>query len=421
APVTKAARLLRSADEIAGAALESGRTALAAPTAPVYLGVPTDLLSAEAAAAGLTTVMAPVPDPPPLRHAAELLTRAERPLIWAGGGALRAEAGPAVGDLALKLAAPVVTTYMGRGLLAPDHPCAVPGPVHAPEIGALWDEADVVLAVGTDLDGTNTQNWKMPAPPTLIAVNLDETEASKNYAADVALIGDARSVIEQLVRRVDARPGLPELERRLSRIGAEVEAWVRDDEPGAADLLEVMHRALPKDAVVVTDMCIPGYWLGGYWRVPAPRKLAYPLGWGTLGFGFPASLGAALAGAGPTVCVCGDGGFMYACGELATVVQERIPVTIVLVDDGGYGMLRFDQILAGEEPFGVDLLTPDFAALAASFGLTSMRADGFGPEFEEALRTAIAAQEPRMIVVRASLKPPPTTSPRWYRKDPPQP
>jgi acetolactate synthase-1/2/3 large subunit len=107
---------------------------------------------------------------------------------------------------------------------------------------------------------------------------------------------------------------------------------------------------------------------------------------------------------------------MYACGELATVMQERIPLTIVLVDDGGYGMLRFDQLLAGEEPFGVDLLTPDFAALAGSFGLPSARVDGFGPAFEQALRDSIAAGEPRMILVRASLKPPPTTSPRWYRK-----
>jgi acetolactate synthase-1/2/3 large subunit len=165
---------------------------------------------------------------------------------------------------------------------------------------------------------------------------------------------------------------------------------------------------------VVTDMCIPGYWLAGYWQVPAPRKLAYPLGWGTLGFGFPASLGTAMAGTGPTVCVCGDGGFMYACGELATVVQERIPVTIVLVDDGGYGMLRFDQKQAGEDPFGVDLFTPDFAALAGAFGVPSTRVEGFGPEFEQALARSIDGGEPDMIIVRASLKPPPTTSPRWY-------
>jgi thiamine pyrophosphate-dependent acetolactate synthase large subunit-like protein len=417
-PVTKAARMLAGAQEIAGASLDSGRVALSAPTGPVYLGVPTDLLSEEATAAEPVArdVQISAPDAGALDHAVELLSRAERPLIWAGGGALRAGAGPLVGELARRLAAPVLTTYMGRGLLAPDHPCAVPGPVHSPEVGALWDEADVVLAIGTDFDGTNTQNWKLPAPPALIAVNLDATEASKHYPADVALIGDACDVLQKLVPLVEARAGLPELERRLAEIGRQLDAWLGDDEPGAADLLDVVHRALPSDAVVVTDMCIPGYWLGGYWRVPAPRKLGYPLGWGTLGFGFPASLGAALAGAGPTVCLCGDGGFMYACGELATVMQERIPLTIVLVDDGGYGMLRFDQVLAGEEPFGVDLLTPDFAAFADSFGLPSTRVDGFGSEFEQALRDAVGSGEPAMILVGASLKPPPTTSPRWYRK-----
>jgi thiamine pyrophosphate-dependent acetolactate synthase large subunit-like protein len=419
-PVTKAAQMLADAGEIGPAAMAAGATALTAPTGPVYLGIPTDLLSKEASADPPAPESPPPepaqPDPALLERAADMLARAERPLIWAGGGALRAGAGPVIGELARKLAAPVLTTYMGRGVLAPDHPCAVPGPVHSPEVGALWDEADVVLAIGTDFDGTNTQNWKLPAPPALIAVNLDETEASKNYAADVALIGDAESVLAKLVPRVEARPGLRDLERRLAQIGAEVSAWLYDDEPGAAALLEVVHRALPPDTVVFTDMCIPGYWLGGYWRVPAPRKLGYPLGWGTLGFGFPASLGAALAGVGPTVCLCGDGGFMYACGELATMLQERIPLTIVLVDDGGYGMLRFDQVLAGEEPFGVDLLTPDFAALAGSFGLPSTRVPGFGPEFEQALRESVAANEPRMILVRASLKPPPTTSPRWYRK-----
>jgi acetolactate synthase-1/2/3 large subunit len=419
-PVTKAARLVESADEIGPAVLESGLLALTAPTGPVYLGVPTDLLSAEvttsAPASPAPAGAAPEPPSEALDEACRLLAQATRPLIWAGGGALRAGAGPLVGELALKLAAPVLTTYLSRGLLAPEHPCAVAGPVHAREVGALWDEADVVLAIGSDFDGTNTQNWRMPAPPALVSINVDEAEASKNYRSDVTLVGDARAVLELLVPRVSPREGLAELERRLTAIGSEVSEWVRADDEHAAGFLDVIHRALPADAVVVTDMCIPGYWLAGYWLVPEPRKLGYPLGWGTLGFGFPAALGAALAGAGPTVCVCGDGGFMYACGELATVVQERIPLTIVLVDDGGYGMLRFDQRLSGEEPFGVDLVTPDFAALAGSFGVPATIVEGFGGEFEHALRGSVAAGEPRMIVVHASLKPPPTTSPRWYRK-----
>ena len=418
-PVTKAARLVGSAKEIGDAAMESGAAALTAPTGPVYLGIPTNLLS-EPVSTRPMPLLAPRPRPAlpseAVERACELLANAERPLIWAGGGALRAGAGPAVGELALKLAAPVVTTYMGRGLLPPEHPCAVPGPVHAREIGDLWDDADVVLAIGTDFDGTNTQNWQMPEPPALIGVNVDEADANKSYRCDVTLVGDARIVVEELLPRVKPRSGVSELERNLADIGSEVSAWIENDDEQAARFLEIVHRALPPDAVVVTDMCIPGYWLGGYWKVPRPRKLVYPLGWGTLGFGFPASLGACLADAGPTVCVIGDGGFMYACGELATVVEARTPLTIVLVEDGGYGMLRYDQIQSGEEPFGVDLVAPDFEAFAASFRVPATVIDGFGPEFEQELRRSIASGEPEMLVVRASLKPPPTTSPRWYRR-----
>lgn len=418
-PVTKAVRELVSSREIAAAVLDCGLIARAAPTGPVYLGVPTDLLSMEVSSRPMA-ISPPAASSEPsedvIERACELLADAERPLIWAGGGALRADAGSLVGELALRLAAPVITTFMGRGLLPPGHPCAVPGPAHAMEVGRLWDEADVVLAIGSDFDGSNTQNWQMPQPPTLISINLDEAEANKNYESEVTLVGDARTVLEQLLPRTTARDGLPELERRLTAIGSEVAAWIAGDDKHAQRFLEIMHRALPEAAIVVTDMCIPGYWLAGYWQAPKPRKLAYPLGWGTLGFGFPASLGACLADAGPTLCVIGDGGFMYACGELATVVEARIPLTIVLVDDGGYGMLRFDQNRAGEEPFGVDLVRPDFAVLASSFGVPANTIEGFGPEFEAELGRSLAAGEPRMIVVHAALKPPPTTSPRWYRR-----
>ncbi|MBS1869323.1 MAG: thiamine pyrophosphate-binding protein [Actinobacteria bacterium] len=417
-PVTKAATLVGAAEQIGATTLAAGRGALAAPAGPVYVGVPTDLLVQEVAAP-LAEPPAPgadAPDVASLERAAELLASAARPLIWAGGGALRAGAGQAVGALAERLAAPVVTTFQGRGLLAPDHPCAVPGPIHAEQVGTLWDEADVVVAIGTDFDGMMTQNWLMPAPPSLIAINVDEREAGKNYPADVALVGDAARVVDALVPRVATRPGLPALRRRLRELSEAVAAAVAADEPQATALLDVMARCLPADAVVVADMCIPGYWLAGYRQVPAPRKLAYPVGWGTLGFAFPASLGAALAGAGPVVCVTGDGGFLFACGELATAVQEAIPVTVVLVDDGGYGMLRFDQQHAGDEPFGVDLARPDFAALAESFGVPATTVEGFGESFATALTEGIGAGGPRMIVVNARMKPPPTTSPRWYRR-----
>jgi thiamine pyrophosphate-dependent acetolactate synthase large subunit-like protein len=418
-PVTKAARRLDAADQIGAAVLDAASTALAAPSGPLYLGVPTDLLSRAVPSAPLNAASPPAPadvSSVDLERAAKLLDGADRPLIWAGGGAIRSGAGSLVGELALKLAAPVITTYMGRGLIPPEHPCAVPGPVHAKEVGVLWDEADVVLAIGTDLDGMMTQNWLMPQPPTLIGVNVVAADACKNYSCDLVLVGDARLVLERLVPRTAPRNRLSSLQRRLTAIAGQVASSVAADDEQAAEFLEIVERVLPPEAILVVDMCIPGYWLGGYRRVPLPRKLAYPMGWGTLGFGFPASLGAALAGAVPTVCVSGDGGFLFACGELATVMEGAIPVTIVLVDDGGYGMLRFDQERTGDEPFGVDLVGPDFEALAHSFGLPATTIDGFGPQFEEALRRSIASGQAQMIVVRAALNPPPTTSPRWYRR-----
>ncbi len=420
-PVTKAARTLTSAAEIPEAVGAGSALALTASTGPVYLGIPTDFLSqpvAEAPAPLVAPAPSATPSPAELAEAVRLLRAARRPLVWAGGGALRAEAGPAVADLAERLAAPVVTTYMGRGLLPPEHPCTVPGPVHAPEVGVLWDEADVVLALGTDFDGMMTQNWLMPPPRTLVSVNVDAAEAGKNYPSDVTLVGDVREVARALSDGLPAGAPTAAVAARLSAVGQAVGDAVLADEPQATQLLDALERVLAPDTVVVADMCIPGYWIGGYRRVPLPRKLLYPVGWGTLGFAFPASLGAALAGAGPTVCVTGDGGFLFACGELATLVEAAAPVVVVLVDDGGYGMLRFDQQHAGDEPFGVDLVRPDFQALAEAFGVAATTVHGFGEEFRRSLAEALDARAPRVVVVKARLKPPPTTSPRWYRRAP---
>ncbi len=218
-----------------------------------------------------------------------------------------------------------------------------------------------------------------------------------------------------LLPRVPERDGLEALESRLRGIRADVREQLEAEHPTELAFLDGFARAAG-DAVVVADMCIAGYWLGGFHPVPRPRALAYPVGWGTLGFAFPAALGPALAGIGPVVSVSGDGGFLFACGELATMAQERIPLTAVIVDDGGYGMLRFDQVHAGDATFGVDLHTPDFAALARSFGIEAETVEGLGEDFEAALARHVAMDAPSVLVATAQLTPPPTTSPRWYRK-----
>lgn len=429
-PVTKAVLEASDPAELGALARRACELALAPPARPVWLQVPADLLRAEteersgaerslaepARAAAEPLAAAPSEPEPPgaaAHAAAAALGRAERPLVWAGGGAVADGAGPAVAALARRLGAPVLTTFSARGLLG-DDPLAVGLPPHVPEAGGLWDAADAVVAVGSDLDGMSTQNWGQPQPPLLVAVNVDPADATKSYAVDHVLAGTAAAGCEALTAALGDGPArrpwadLDDLRER---------AWarLRAEHPAALAFLDAVAAALPPSAVVVADMCIPGYWLAGFHRVPEPRRLQYPMGWGTLGFAFPAALGAACSGAGPVVAVCGDGGFLFACGELATAAQERLPVTVVVVDDGGYGMLRFDQRRTGAEPSGVDLRTPDFALLAQAFDVHAEQVDGLGAAFADALARHVADDEPSLLAVRAALAPPPTTSPRWYR------
>ncbi|MEA2482243.1 MAG: 5-guanidino-2-oxopentanoate decarboxylase [Thermoleophilaceae bacterium] len=417
-PVTKAQLRASAAGEIEAVVGSALQVAQAAPSRPVYVEIPTDLLVAESESrSGSDTItVGSNPGEDEIAAAAGMVSRAERPLIWAGGGAMRADAGEAVGDLARRLAAPVVTTYQGAGLLGREHPCDVGLSPFVPECGRLWDDADLVIAIGTDLDGTSTQNWAQPQPPKLLAINVDAADAAKNYRADLVLAGDARDVTSALAAQVPERGGTAGLASHLEQLREQT--WLRLDaeEPEATQFLRSVARALPDDAVVVCDMCIPGYWLGGFYRPPQPRHLLYPLGWGTLGCGFPQGLGAALAGSGPAVSFSGDGGFLYAVGELATMAQEEIPLTAVVVDDGGYGMLRYDQKVKGDPIYGVDLKTPDFEALAGTFGIEAQTVEGLGDEFGAALAQHVRSGRPSMLVAKAGLDPPPNTSPRWYRR-----
>jgi acetolactate synthase-1/2/3 large subunit len=231
----------------------------------------------------------------------------------------------------------------------------------------------------------------------------------------VIVEADAAAALAALAELVPESRGLEALAGRLASIGEATAAGLRDSDPEAAEFLSIVSAALPDEAILVCDMCIPGYWLGGFHNPAAPRKLSYPLGWGTLGCAFPQGLGAALAERGPAVSVSGDGGFLFACGELATAAQERIPLTAVVVDDGGYGMLRFDQDRRGDPREGVDLVTPDFTSLAGSFGVRAEAVAGLGAAFGEALERHLALDEPSLLVAAAALGPPPNTSPRWYR------
>src|SRR4051812_5075490 len=257
APVTKATHRALSPELVAPAAAAAIAEAAAEPARPVYLEIATDLLAAELpdVARAAPVAAAPTADGE-LDDAVARLIEAERPLLWVGGGARGARA--AVGGLAEQLAAPVLTTYGAAGVLAPAHPCRVGMPPHVAPAGALWDEADVVVAIGSDLDGVQTQNFLMPQPPGLIAINLDGADAAKNYRVDCLLEGDAGRVAAALAERLPPRGGIDGVADRLHEVRAEACAEL---DGRALRFLDAMRFAVPDDAVVVADMCIPGYWL----------------------------------------------------------------------------------------------------------------------------------------------------------------
>jgi thiamine pyrophosphate-dependent acetolactate synthase large subunit-like protein len=406
-PLAKAVFTPRSAAEVAATLDEAAAAAMRHPRGPVYMDVPADVLGHEAVTSpDRAPWFEPFPIDAELDAAAALLADA-RVVIWAGGGAVDAE--PSVAVLAEHLGAPVVASYLGRGVPPTAHPCAVGMPPHEPEVAELIGSADVLLAVGGDLDGMNTRNWAMPRPPLLVA--LDATAPPEpEWAADATVTGRLGDGLRGLRDRLPARPPWAPPD-----VGARVRARLAAD-PLSAEamaLVAAVEAVRTDETVLVCDMAVAGYWVGGYAGAPGPRRMAYPVGWGTLGFGLPAAIGPAAAGH-PVIAVCGDGGLAMGLGELATLVQERLPVTVLVVDDGGYGMLRYDQTRVGDPEVGVDLVGPDWPALAAAFGLPVTAVPSVGDGLAAALAKALEAGGPHLVHVRARLTPPRTTSPRWH-------
>jgi thiamine pyrophosphate-dependent acetolactate synthase large subunit-like protein len=412
APVTKGAVVSQHPDDVAETVAAAAELALAPPQGPVYVEFPADFLDApsDASPRSLSPFEPPEVGSDRLATAATLLAELERPLVWVGGGGRDAAA--AVEALAIRLGAPVLTTFQARGVMPADHPLLLNLPPHEPEATALIESADGIVVIGSDLDQMMTQAWRLPLPPRRLAINIDEADAAKNYPMDLILGGEAADVLRRLLGILppERQPWAGDLEVIERATFAELEADPATEE--AAEYLCSVESALPDDAVVFADMAVPGYWLAGLRRVQRQRGLHYPMGWGTLGFAFPASIGAAAGLDVPVVSFNGDGGILFALGEMAAVVQERIPLTTVVVDDGGYGMLRYGKD-AGGNRFGTELESPDFAAIAAGFGMETRSTTGVGSEFERALREAIGSGQPNLLVTKAKMLPPRTTSPRW--------
>ena len=403
----------RSVDEALAAVHDALAAAAATPTAPRYLGIPSDLLSADCPVnPGSTAVTSTIaPSHADIAALTDLIDASPRIVLWAGGGVVQSgsDGERALGSLADRLGAPVVTTYAGRGLLA-DSSHIVSAPVHEPEVADLIANADALVIIGSDADGMNTRNWRMPRPERVAAIGLGAS-LPRTFDFDVLVAADLVVTIDAVLGALDSAEVKPRQAWADSSISQRVRQRLRDD-PATSGPMALVDAvgSWPDDGVIVCDMAVSGYWVGGYAPQPHPRRLQYPVGWGTLGYALPAAIGPAAAGL-STLAVCGDGGPMFALGELATLAQEQLPVTVLIVDDGGYGMLRYDQQVFGHPERGVDLLTPDWTALGAAFGIP---VETVAQPSDLADILARPTASPRMIVLHDRFLPPRTTSPRWF-------
>ncbi|WP_217184936.1 thiamine pyrophosphate-binding protein [Streptomyces sp. AC495_CC817] len=359
---------------------------------PVHIEIPLDVLEAPAGVPESHRRPRPVPSPPSgdpagLTEAVRLLAGARTPVIVAGGGSTRAVA--QVTALAERLGAPVLTTLNGKGVVDERHPLSLGSNLRLAAARAVAEDADVLLVIGSKLGEAELWAPALEARGAVVRIDISAAQLDKNLAADVGILGDAAAVVSALLELLPEAPArTPDL--ALDR--AAIEAEMRATAPETVALAELIAEALPDDAIVAGDSSQIVYMaLGSVLRSQRPHSLLYTPTYATLGYGLPAAIGARVAQTDrPVVTVIGDGALMFCVNELMTAVEQRLDVTVVCVDNGGYAEIRQNEVDRGMAPVGVDLVQPAWTALAAAFGATGRRAE-HRDDIVASIRAAVAA------------------------------
>ncbi|MGW8377895.1 thiamine pyrophosphate-binding protein [Streptomyces sp. ODS28] len=403
--VVKSVHTVRSAAQIPSALAAAWASALEAPHGPVWVEIPQDVLLGPAGAPPVGELRA---EPRPLaprkeltEEAAALLDGAERPVILAGGGVVRAGAQAELLELAEKLDAPVASTFGGKGAFPWNHRLSLRSWMEDRYTTDFLEDADVLLVAGSGL-GELSSNYHTFAPRgRLVQIEADLGKLEANHPA-LAVHADARAALADLASAVAPRgPGraADDAAALLERVRTRIADQRLDLEQ---DVLAAVREALPDASPSFWDMTVLGYWA---WSAFDPRQGAFhsAQGAGGLGYGFPAALGAATADPStPVLAVSGDGGSMYSIAELATAEQHRLPVTWLIVDDGGYGILREYMTDAFGTATGTELARPDFVALAESFGVPAVRSSA--ERLREDLAQALSSPGPSVVVLPQHLR-----------------
>lgn len=402
-PVTKHNYLVTKAEQIAPTIREAFYIARSGRPGPVVVDITKDAQQQdcvfewsddEIVLPGYRPDYTPLPEQ--LEEAVDLIKNAKRPILFCGQGVIKSQATETLLQFIDKTDIPVACTLLGLGGFPATHPLnlGMMGMHGETWVNKAIQDADLVIAVGMRFDDRVTGNLKTYAPNAKkIHIELDPAEINKNVRVDVPIVGDARSVLQQLLPHVDRRDR-PDWLAYIDNLKGD--SAVRDiknlPDMGklyAAHVIHDLYRFTEGKALVVTDVGQHQMWEAQYYKHDYPRKLITSGGLGTMGFALPAGIGAKFAQPNDSVwVVCGDGGFQMTQAELSTCAQEGIKVNVAIINNGFLGMVRqWQEFFFGGRYVATPLLSPDFVKIAEAHGLTGLRVEKRA-DVEQAVRTA---------------------------------
>lgn len=376
---------------------------------PVLIEIPLGSMSVDAAflkaPSRADRSIAGLPERNLLDQAAMLIGAAENPVVIAGGGARQARS--TILDLADRIAAPIIPTINARSCFAKDDPRVIPATPSIPEVRNFIDAADLVLAVGTELGPTDFDMYDTGAtikPRTLVRIDIEPDLAKRPPMAELFLAGDATAILQELANRLPDRSPTAFVGIRAAAVRKQAYEGLPEAYKSHVAVLETIRDTLP-DAVLVGDSTQLIY-AGNMYFAPGDEGGWFnsSVGYGTLGYGLPAAIGAKLARPDhPVIVLIGDGGIQFTLGELGGLRDETTPLIIVVWNNSGYGEIKSFMIDNGVKPDGVDLTPPDFSLLARAYGIDYCRlaeAD-LGAELAAVLCDANGSQSGMLVEISA--------------------
>ncbi|HEX8158371.1 MAG TPA: biosynthetic-type acetolactate synthase large subunit [Solirubrobacteraceae bacterium] len=420
-PVVKHSYQIRSPLEIPRAIHEAFHLARSGRPGPVVVDIPVDVSRADIAYEPVTDVHLPGYQPTTdgntkqIRQAAKAMASARRPVIYAGGGIVNANASKELVEFATSDRFPVTCTLMGLGGFPAPHPqwLGMLGMHGTRTANYAMDEADLICCVGARFDDRITGKLSEFAPNAkFIHVDIDPAEISKNIPAHIPIVGDCKNVLTKLVKEYRALENVhsSRLDDWWSKIAGWQSKWPLryedsiDSEIKPQYMVQALYEATGGDAIVTSDVGQHQMWAAQYYHFSRPRRWINSGGLGTMGFGLPAALGAAVGCPDRTVvCIAGDGSIQMNIQELATCSQDKIPVKVFIMNNGYLGMVRQWQELFWDKRYShVDMGSyPDFVKLAEAYGATGMRFTDKSTLVDD-MKTALETEGPVLVDVRVT-------------------